>query len=80
MKKILLSSLLFTVCVASTNANCVFQTSCGKQGMTVGLDFFNGDKRAFNEYLQELNYAMCGEYGIVRILRDDSKPTDNDAK
>lgn len=61
MKKIILMSVfgLMTV-AANASKGAVVHTSCGKNVMTVGPEFFK-DFEEYENYVSELNRVYCGE-------------------
>lgn len=61
MKKIILMSVfgLMTV-AANASKGAVVHTSCGKNVMTVGPEYFK-DFEEYEAYVSELNRVYCGE-------------------
>ncbi len=61
MKKVILMSAFALMAVAANaSQGAVIHTSCGKQVMTVGPDFFEKYSE-YEEYVRELNHEYCGE-------------------
>lgn len=61
MKKIILMSIFGLMAVAANaSTGTVLTTSCGKQRMTVGPEFF-ATSQDFMDYLGDLNEMECGD-------------------
>lgn len=70
MKKVILMSAFALMTVAANaSKGAVIHTSCGKQVMTVGPDFFETYSE-YEEYVRDLNEYYCGEKdGSVSEIR-----------
>lgn len=70
MKKLFLMSAFALMGVAANaSTGTVVSTSCGKQVMTVGPEYFDRTDD-FVDYLQDLNEAYCGScFGFSAEIR-----------
>ena len=70
MKKLFLMSAFALMGVAANaSTGTVVSTSCGKQVMTVGPEYFDRTDD-FVDYLQDLNDAYCGSrFGFSAEIR-----------
>lgn len=50
---------------AQQAAGCIYATHCGTRGMTVSMEFFDGDLNEFLLFLKEISEIECGEFGPV---------------
>lgn len=63
MKKLfLMSAFMLLAVAANASTGTVVSTSCGKQVMTVGPEYFDRTDD-FVDYLEDLNEVYCGERG-----------------
>lgn len=44
---------------------CIYKTHCGTAGITVTLEFFDGDINEFMSYLREISEIECGDFGPI---------------
>lgn len=65
MKKFIVACAFALLGIGVYASTCVYHTSCGISGMTVGPDYFNDDWNEFSAYLMELNESLCGEKGPI---------------
>ena len=70
MKKLfLMSAFMLLAVAANASTGTVVSTSCGKQVMTVGPEYFDRTDD-FVDYLQDLNEAYCGSrFGFSAEIR-----------